>query len=309
MLCERPITVQADIPFIPGCAPEKLEALGLTPIMKASALLCERMIQYGLIAIQYGLIAIITQIRAAKAVVKEPSTTATAIHREWIKGFDATQVQLRNEAERAQEAAQSKAAVVGAFSEKLRHAVLSGEKVSEFWKAAKARPVRVTEATEMHAPTPAVLAPSAGSALSMQQDVEDFVEQLCMEATASLATRKAATVTATAGALIGGSTKASPPAEAAAAAAPELIAEASTSESVARQEGGRGAGGKGGKKHGGGGGGSKPAWALSEGEAAVVQDEEEMQLLSFAEQLDFDSFIDKLDDVELQDTFKVGGTV
>lgn len=229
--------------------------------------------------------------------VKEP--TANDIHREWIKDYDATQLQLRYEAEKAQEAAQSKAAVVGAFSEKLRHAVLSGEKVSEFWKAAKARPEKVMEAAVV-TPEPA---PPAVSVLSMQQDVEDFVDQLCMEATASLAMRKAAAIPmpATAGTLAGGSTKANPPAEA--AVAPELLAEASTSESVPRQEGGRSANGKSAKKQGGG---SKPAWALSEGEAAVVQDEEELQLLSFAEQLDFDSFIDKLDDVELQDTFKVG---
>ncbi|KXZ53969.1 hypothetical protein GPECTOR_6g888 [Gonium pectorale] len=53
---------------------------------------------------------------------------------------------------------------------------------------------------------------------------------------------------------------------------------------------------------GSGAGGSKPAWALSSEEAAQLEDEEEAELLRFADELDFDSFMAALDDAELQET-------
>lgn len=52
---------------------------------------------------------------------------------------------------------------------------------------------------------------------------------------------------------------------------------------------------------------SKPAWALSQTEVEQKQMNEEDELLAFTEQLDFDSFMDQLDDVELKDAFKVCG--
>lgn len=53
----------------------------------------------------------------------------------------------------------------------------------------------------------------------------------------------------------------------------------------------------------------KPAWALSTAEVDHIEATEEDDLLRFAEGLDFDSFVSQLDDVELQDTFKVGARI
>ena len=52
---------------------------------------------------------------------------------------------------------------------------------------------------------------------------------------------------------------------------------------------------------------AKPAWALTQGDMAALEEEEEGDLLSFVEGLDFDGFVNQLDDLELKDTFKVGG--
>lgn len=49
----------------------------------------------------------------------------------------------------------------------------------------------------------------------------------------------------------------------------------------------------------------KPAWALSKDEHETVEEEEELDLLDFADNLDFDSFVSKMDDVDMQDAFKV----
>ncbi len=50
---------------------------------------------------------------------------------------------------------------------------------------------------------------------------------------------------------------------------------------------------------------SKPAWALTEEEAADQAAAEEEELLSFAEELDWGAFVDELDDAELQTAFQV----
>ncbi|KAF5833676.1 hypothetical protein DUNSADRAFT_9947 [Dunaliella salina] len=49
---------------------------------------------------------------------------------------------------------------------------------------------------------------------------------------------------------------------------------------------------------------NKPAWALSQAEVQKKETSEEDELLAFTEQLDFDAYIDQLDDVELKDAFQ-----
>eukprot|EP00983_Pelagomonas_calceolata_P036143 1130654-Pelagomonas_calceolata.AAC.9 len=49
---------------------------------------------------------------------------------------------------------------------------------------------------------------------------------------------------------------------------------------------------------------NKPAWALSQAEVEKKEMSEEDELLAFTEQLDFDAFMDQLDDVELKDAFQ-----
>jgi hypothetical protein len=39
----------------------------------------------------------------------------------------------------------------------------------------------------------------------------------------------------------------------------------------------------------------------------VLEEDEELELLNFAENLDFDSFVEKLEDVEMQQALKVSG--
>lgn len=49
----------------------------------------------------------------------------------------------------------------------------------------------------------------------------------------------------------------------------------------------------------------RPAWSLSEAEAAAEAEAEESELLGFAEQLDWEAFIDQLDDEQLAQAFQV----
>ena len=96
-------------------------------------------------------------------------------------------------------------------------------------------------------------------------------------------------------------------AEAAEAEAKEAAAEAAevaeVAEAAAEGEGRAGeekkvvAAGRGG---GGGAKENKPAWALSVEEAAEAEAEEEAELLSFAENLDYDAYIAGCDDEDLQ---------
>lgn len=51
----------------------------------------------------------------------------------------------------------------------------------------------------------------------------------------------------------------------------------------------------------------KPAWALSPAEAETKERSEEEELMAFTEQLDFDAFVEALDDLELKDAFQVEG--
>lgn len=60
------------------------------------------------------------------------------------------------------------------------------------------------------------------------------------------------------------------------------------------------------KGKGGSSAAAKPAWALSSAEAEEAAAAEEAELLSFAEGLDFDSFINQLDDMEVADALQVG---
>ena len=52
---------------------------------------------------------------------------------------------------------------------------------------------------------------------------------------------------------------------------------------------------------------SRPAWSLSPSEAAAQADAEEAELLGFAEELDWEAFIEQLDDTQLAQAFQVQG--
>jgi hypothetical protein len=53
----------------------------------------------------------------------------------------------------------------------------------------------------------------------------------------------------------------------------------------------------------------KPAWALTEEEVVGKEEQDEAELLHFADNLDFDSFVGHLDDVQLQETLQVSRTL
>lgn len=287
MLCERPVVAQKDVPFMPSSGTETLSAAGLTPVKKAS---CNAELGFSMFS---DTSMPCMQVHAARIESKDPD--ANALHRKWIKEFDATKTLQKDAEARAQEEARAKAESVTAFGEKLRHAVLNGEKVSEFWAAAKKRPDRPAPAADPPA-DPAAVAAAAEDAKQLIADMEDFVETVVKEAKEKFTMKKdlaASTGTSAQNGVEVTATGACHTAEATG------DAEASTSDSTAKA----GGGGSGVKKKGKAGG-SKPAWALSEVEAEAAQEDEERQLLSFAENLDFDLFVDKLDDVELQDTFK-----
>lgn len=77
--------------------------------------------------------------------------------------------------------------------------------------------------------------------------------------------------------------------------------QASTSASAARPAG------SGSSRGGGRRGGSKPAWALSAGEATSLEEAEEAELLAFAEGLDLEGFLGGMEDPdgELRDAVQV----
>ena len=236
------------------------------------------------------------QVIAAQMEDKGPDVTT--IHRKWLKEFDVTKTMQRDAEARAAEEAKARADAVSAFSERIRHAVLNGEKVSEFWAAAKKRPERA----ERPAPPTSdeVLAATAAARAAADLEAKEllgggvdvFVEGILKEAQEKLLDKKVPV------AAMSGSSAAGRPAD--------VAAEVSSSGSPEAKMDGHASGGGGlsSKKKGKS---SKPAWALSEVEAEAVEEDEEKLLLSFAENLDFESFVEKLDDVELQDTFKVRG--
>ena len=49
----------------------------------------------------------------------------------------------------------------------------------------------------------------------------------------------------------------------------------------------------------------KPAWALTAEEILSKEEQEEAALLDFADNLDFDSYVSHLDDVQLQEALQV----
>ena len=310
MLCERPPNAQKDngihsAAFVPGCATQKLERLGLNPVKKVNTmmhLLSDWSYQnadgrYMCVGSKTRY-APCMQVHAAKPESKEPGINST--HREWIKDFDASQTKRKDEAEKAQIEAQSKVESISAFSEKLRRAVLNGDNVSEFWKAAKKRPQRTRPSIADDA-SPSC-GPSADDASKLESEMIDFVNAIYSEAAESLKAK--------APAVHGGGIMSSEPLKESSSKPPadssvwpgtsdnpsssDLISGAEADNIKSGKQ--RGVGSR--KK-------AKAVWALSEGEAAAAQEEEERELLDFADNLDFGSFVDKLDDVELHDTFKV----
>lgn len=97
-------------------------------------------------------------------------------------------------------------------------------------------------------------------------------------------------------------------AEAEAAEAKAAAEAAATAAVVAAESEGAGAEEKKVLAAGRGGGGAKdnkPAWALSVVEAAKAEAEEEAELLSFAENLDYDAYIAGCDDEDLQEAWRL----
>ncbi len=182
---------------------------------------------------------------------------------------------------------------ISAFSEKLRTAVLNGEKVSEFWKAAKLRPERGERAAQQEP----IAAADDDAKNKLLDEVDDFVAAVVQEATEKHM-NKAKAKAVDAAAVSGGDAKKDQDRERREGAKPSTsdgpVADTAAASPPPKSSG------KGSKKPGGG----KPAWALSEDQAAAVQEQEEEELLGFAENLDFDTFVGKLDDVELQETFQ-----
>ncbi|GLC59627.1 hypothetical protein PLESTB_001509700 [Pleodorina starrii] len=190
-------------------------------------------------------------------------------------------------------AAAAKAGNVTAFGAQLRAAILSGDDVS-FWRAAKQtegvrQSLDVSKARAAAGPAPK----ASGGGAAADDDVAaskasmlSFVDDLLKEATFALECASP-TATRTDGTRDASTSGATGAASAAAAAAP-----------TPRSAGGGSRKGR--------GGGSKPAWALTEAEVAQLEDAEEEELLKFADDLDFDSFMAALDDPELQDCVKAG---
>ena len=292
MLCERPVAAQTrDTPFVPSSGTEKLAPAGLTPVKKVThSCPCPP-------HVALPNVDAMRQVIAAQMEDKGPDVTA--IHRKWLKELDATKTMQKDAEARAAEEAKARADAVSAFGERIRHAVLNGEKVSEFWSAAKKRPERPERPappTTVEVLSAAVAARAAADLEAKELlggDVDDFVEGILKEAQEKLLDKKVPVA-----AKLGPSAVERP--------ADGAAVEVSSSESpeVQGESHASGGGGRGGKKKGKN---LKPAWALSEIEAEAVEEDEEKLLLSFAENLDFESFVEKLDDVELQDTFKVSG--
>jgi len=240
------------------------------------------------------------KVHAAKPEVKGPDVNSSC--RQWTKDLVEAQAKRRDDAARAQVEAQSKAESISAFGERLRRAVLSGEKVSDFWKAARNKRPQRTD------PPPAAedsSLPSCGpltDANKLASDMIDFVNEIYVEAAESLKSKAKPVLQQAVGIKSEDRMDVSKTSE----ALPEVtegtpssddkltVVEADKGKPKRQREGGSSSRRR-----------PKAAWALSEGEAAAAQEEEERELLEFAENLDFTDFVDKLDDVELNETFKV----
>ena len=217
---------------------------------------------------------------------------------------------------------------VALFSEKLRTAILSGEKVTDFWRpAATAATVREELRASLARPLPVRGAPGLSEeqrleAERMQAEAVSFVERAVVEAEAALkqqaAPDEAALRAQAGGGSAGRGKEGGGTASASAAEGPCAGAEPASASGPSTTAGPGGAttatqekragSARAGSAHGAGpsnSGSSKPAWAISSEQAAAIEEEEEEELLRFTQDLDFDAFVDTLDDVELQSTFKV----
>ncbi|GAX74503.1 hypothetical protein CEUSTIGMA_g1952.t1 [Chlamydomonas eustigma] len=276
MLCERPAYTSKESAFIPSSAQERMEPLGINPIRKVHV-----------------------------SSEDKDSPHSNFHYKRWLKELEITQQQMKDHEVHAAEMQVSKKQAIASFSEKLRTAVLNGEKVSTFWKAAKGKSLKNGSELTACSSVTTVKALNVEQASSgneeadpaiMLKEVDDFVEALCSEAKAlrekgstksavSMPEMTASTVTTSA--------------QQDSAERTQSQAEASSSDpSHIKRSSVKS------KKRGVSASSSKPAWALSEQQAQEMQLEEEMELLKFAENLDFEEFVGKLDDVELQNTLK-----
>ncbi|KAG2449424.1 hypothetical protein HYH02_005571 [Chlamydomonas schloesseri] len=297
MLCERPKPSAVDSapglkPFLPSSTTSNIEPLGLVPSQK-----------------------VYPPSLAPKQV------SATSKHVKYVRNLEQEnrEAALREEERRMAEAA--KAESVTAFNAQLRAAILTGEDVS-FWRPAKgAEAVRQSLAESVaraatlagggSPQSPAAAAAAAEAARKRQEltaGVSGFVEEVVGEANQKLtATSKVAMASfvddlfsEAAGALaLAGDDDSG--AEAVAGGRADGTAEASTSAAAAKP-GAAGAKAAGGRKVRVGSAAGKPAWALSSEQVEKLEEAEEEELLKFADDLDFDSFMASLDDPELQES-------
>ncbi|KAG1671547.1 hypothetical protein FOA52_011269 [Chlamydomonas sp. UWO 241] len=293
MLCERPkgpLGALGDLPFKPSRTTTGLEPIGLVPGKET---------------------------REGKHVPVAKPASISAYYRVWMKEFDGFQKGQRAAVAAGADGAAAKRAQIAAFSAKLRAAVLSGDSVAEFWKPAKA-------------PATATLHTDTRQA-DLLREVDAFVDAVCREAeetaglndqasvaasAVSAASAASAAASAASAASVTASVAASAPAPSEPAESkPEPAAESTSAAEPApgaskhvsissRPASARPSTASSSRAGGRGGGKAKPAWALCEAEAEVVAEDDEADLLEFADGLDFDSFVDRLDDPELAESFK-----
>ena len=189
------------------------------------------------------------------------------------------------------ESEELKKASVKAFSQKLRSAILtpeSEEDLSSIWKAASIhKTLAIKKADTIRSlPPPPPHAEGPKDADGVLEDIESFVNQVYEEASEALGStealiRKSEDQDLTAKRDVKFSRQ-------------EDQIERSKDEEPSKPQGKS-------KKSPLKG---RPAWALSEDQAEALDEEEEKELLGFADGLDLDDFLAKLEDVDLQEAFK-----